>query len=512
MAQETQTYKRSLSGSVGAGLSSVFGSGGRTYYILEHKVSSQYHKAGEAQEIIVDQIEIGRDSKCQVQFDESFTTVSRRHAAIVRDGANWKLIQLSNTNTTFLNGRRIQNEWYLQNGDEIQLSVNGPKLGFIIPSGNKATTGSIGLSRRLSLFRQQALKPYKTAMTAMAICIAVLICGGIGMGVYYHNKLKQLNGLVDHYRENMTGIMEQNQDLARMIAMQDSINQAMEKRYKQLKKQQATITPDIATLIDGVKKDVFYIETIEYITDGNDLSKPVSGSTGTGFLLDNGTFVTARHCVQSWRSPSSMEHALLYGYVASQGYQMTTIISAYGPDGKQFEFTDKNFTMNSSKDKLVSVRDDEGNIFSIYVLGAPSTDWAYATTDINNRPLRKGNIKYDVGLSSQLHAGTEVHVLGYPMGIGYKDGTQNSGAEAIYNSMKVARDGLNKEGMIMMSQGVAHGNSGGPLFVLKDGKLCAIGIVSQLMNETQMRDEASGALMQQQQQYEEHVPIRNIFR
>ena len=61
MSQPTQTYKRSLAGSVGAGLSSVFNAGGRTYYILEHKVSSQYHRAGEAQEIIVEQIEIGRD-------------------------------------------------------------------------------------------------------------------------------------------------------------------------------------------------------------------------------------------------------------------------------------------------------------------------------------------------------------------------------------------------------------------------------------------------------------------
>lgn len=87
--------------------------------------------------------------------------VSRRHAAIVRDGENWKLVQLSQTNKTFLNGHPVTTEWYLQNGDEIQLSVNDPKLGFIIPQGAKAKTGSIALSRRLSLFRQQALRPYK---------------------------------------------------------------------------------------------------------------------------------------------------------------------------------------------------------------------------------------------------------------------------------------------------------------------------------------------------------------
>ena len=206
MAQSTQTYKRSLSGSVGAGLNSIFGNGGKTYYVLEHKVSSRYHKAGEAQEIIVDQIEIGRDSKCAVQFDESFKTVSRQHAAIVRDGQNWKLVQLSHTNKTFLNGHPVEKEWYLQNGDEIQLSVNGPKLGFIIPSGNKSTVGSIGLSRRLSLFRQQALKPYKTTMSIMAATIALLIVGGVWMGVFYNRQLNDMNAILDNYRQNLANV------------------------------------------------------------------------------------------------------------------------------------------------------------------------------------------------------------------------------------------------------------------------------------------------------------------
>lgn len=133
--QTTKPYKNTFSGSVGAGMGSIFAPGGKKYYILEHKVSSKYHRAGECQEIIVDNITLGRDSHCQVRFDESFKTVSRRHAAIVREGDTWKLVQISQTNSTFLNGRPIKTEWYLQNGDEIQLSVNGPKLGFIIPTG-----------------------------------------------------------------------------------------------------------------------------------------------------------------------------------------------------------------------------------------------------------------------------------------------------------------------------------------------------------------------------------------
>ena len=95
MSRETQQYKRSFSASVGSGIGSIFGGSGKQYYILEHKAGSRFHKAGEIQEIIIDQVEIGRDPRCQVRFDETFETVSRRHAAIIKDGANWKLFPLS---------------------------------------------------------------------------------------------------------------------------------------------------------------------------------------------------------------------------------------------------------------------------------------------------------------------------------------------------------------------------------------------------------------------------------
>ena len=54
---DTQNYKRTLAGSVGAGMGALMGASGRTYFILEHKTSSKYHQAGESQKIIVDQVE-----------------------------------------------------------------------------------------------------------------------------------------------------------------------------------------------------------------------------------------------------------------------------------------------------------------------------------------------------------------------------------------------------------------------------------------------------------------------
>lgn len=177
---ETQnSYKRTVAGSVGAGVGAIFNGSGRTYYILEHKTSSKYHTAGESQKIIIDQVELGRDASCQVRFDESFETVSRKHAAIVRDGNNWQLVHLSTSNPTLVNGRPVQGTYYLQSGDEIQLSVGGPRLGFIQPQGKQGLTSSIKLTERMNLFRQQALRPYRRAIWALS---ALLIAAIIGFG------------------------------------------------------------------------------------------------------------------------------------------------------------------------------------------------------------------------------------------------------------------------------------------------------------------------------------------
>ena len=68
---DTQNYKRTLAGSVGAGMGALMGASGRTYFILEHKTSSKVSSSGRSQKIIIDQVELGRDASCQYA-DESF--------------------------------------------------------------------------------------------------------------------------------------------------------------------------------------------------------------------------------------------------------------------------------------------------------------------------------------------------------------------------------------------------------------------------------------------------------
>lgn len=239
---DTQTsYKRTVAGSVGAGMGAIFNGSGRTYYMLEHKTSSKFHQAGETQKIIIDQVELGRDASCQVRFDESFDTVSRKHAAIERDGDNWKLVHLSASNPTLVNGRPIQGSYYLQSGDEIQLSVNGPRLGFIVPQGKQALTSSIKLTERMNLFRQQALRPYRRAIWVLGSLLALAV---IGFGIWNYSLTKDNQALkaeMATYQAQMDSLSLEKQRLDN-LEQQIQEKLAADPENAELKKQLADVT------------------------------------------------------------------------------------------------------------------------------------------------------------------------------------------------------------------------------------------------------------------------------
>ena len=244
---QDQNYKRTVAGSVGAGMGAIFNGSGRTYYILEHKTSSKSHTLGESQKIIIDQIEIGRDSSCQVRYDESFETVSRKHCAIVRDGQNWQLVHLSSSNPTLVNGRAVQGSYYLQSGDEIQLSVGGPRLGFIVPQGKQALTSSIKLTERMNLFRQQALAPYKKALWAMGILLLLVI---LGFGAWNY-KLSQDNKALMAQAEQL---VQQSADLDKQIdklekqIKENPENAELKQQMEELKQQKQQVQTRYTTV------------------------------------------------------------------------------------------------------------------------------------------------------------------------------------------------------------------------------------------------------------------------
>lgn len=489
----TKPYKNTFSGSIGAGMGSLFSPNGRKYYILEHKVTSKYHRAGESQEIIVDNIEIGRDSHCQVRFDESFKTVSRHHVGIVKDGDMWKLVQISKTNSTFLNGRPVKTEWYLQNGDEIQLSVNGPKLGFITPTGKKSTVGSIGLTRRLSLFRQQALRPYKTAITVLS-CVLVLAVGGLGVWNFILKDDLQKQGVILAEQINANKENKAKADsLANELVANNKKIKGYESKIKQMEdevanaKQAAASARRVATAASRAVTNVGTGGTEELRACANNTyfcdfvlyykGQSLFGCTGTGFLLNDGRFITCQHVADmlySLSGESAQDYKLNY-LLCESPQDFTVQFIAVSPSGDRIE---KEYTVNNdpfrygsnSLNCIGSVQMDGMSIPVRVRAGASSADWAVLNYG------KSGGLSYDGTFSRSMPVKTRLDILGFPKGVGAEN---INNVSPIYSESSVAREGLDTDGCILLSNNETdHGNSGGPVFAQKDGKYVVVGILS----------------------------------
>ena len=171
-------------------------------------------------------------------------------------------------------------------------------------------------------------------------------------------------------------------------------------------------------------------------------------------------------------------------------------ITATNMNGDVLRFRDSDFTRDESKDRTYTMDQvDENNNRIRFICAYPqegekdmwATDWAYVQTD------KRGKIKANGQLSVSLNKGEQLHVLGFPKGLGVSE----SGINPVYNSMTTSLSGLDDNNCIMISLGTDHGNSGGPVFAVRNNQLYAIGIVSR-------GDERS-------ELYDHLVPIKNIY-
>ena len=495
--KKTVHYKRTMRGTMGAGVSALFNGDGRRFYILEHRDASKYHKAGEAQKIIIDQIELGRHPDCQVRFDdETWDIVSRRHAAIVRVGDRWKLVQLSKTNSTLLNGQQIKTEWYLQNGDEIQLSVGGPRLGFIVPEGKQGLVSSIKLTQRIKLASEQALKPYRRAIAVLSILLVLAIGGLCSWNYNLQRELVEKGKLLAEQYKLIGESKEKADSLEKEISENNKLIAGYEERLSKLRNISYSTAGKVKEIIEGKTIDeklkacypyVYYVE----VTFNNIITKngPLK-SYGSAFLLDDGRLVTAHHMVDFWSNIAMKRLFLTDSIVIDQDATETklNIIAhnqepidvtwdAYSStkDHIQYHYTSDNipFKMGNSQTRriLISDEEEEGISWALEVKSYNDrTDWAYIQTN------RKGGLKASNDKSITLGAKTRLDVLGFPNSRGAED---KSKITPIYSESTVARDELDVNGTIMLSnEDTQGGNSGGPVFIRNSNEYWVIGILS----------------------------------
>lgn len=454
---KTTQFKRSVSGTISAGMRSVFNGDNSRYFIIEHKDDSALHRRGEQQKIIVDQAFIGRDDKCQIRIDDQFMTVSREHALIVREGDNWKLLHRSQTNDTFVNGQQVVGEKVLQNGDEIQLSANGPRLGFIIPQGDQASAKSIGMTQRLNLFRQQALKPYKTAVTLISILLALAI-GGLIFWIVWSQKHKPEPVIVEVAPEEHPFQQADYEDNVYYIRLTD-----------------ITISTPKGTMAYELNhNNTEYSQ--HYTNDADEKYKPVYG---TGFMTEDGYFITARRVIEPWiyefDSKSSKRfdennplHIAALMSIESIGGIIDATYEAESKSGNRFTFHFRDFTVDKNKYKQVTVTSTDKDPYEVKQ-AMSENDYAYTKT-----AQRGSSIVTDKDFSTKIPSGQTLHVLGFPRGMG----SESNHIQPQYTYATTSNTGLMHGSIPVTGANYEEGNSGGPVFCEKDGKYVVVGVVS----------------------------------
>lgn len=616
---EQVNYKRTLAGSVGAGVGALFSASGRTYYILEHKTSTGFHKAGDSDKIIVDQVELGRDSSCQVRFDESCETVSRKHAAIVRDGEGWKIIPLSQTNATYVNSVPVQGERKLNSGDEIRLSSHGPVMGFIVPQGASSLVKSIGMTERMNLFRKQALAPYKKGLLALTILLILVIIGASVAGVLGGQKIMEQESALIEQGKNLAVLEEQKTELERGLLNQrealekqneeiyrqqeyvddlqrqieekeaeraaaeaamaeasaaekaalqaqiDAANAAAEaarknasaaasqlRQYKKAADEQSAAIKDLESKIKDTNTAIAEVEAapaaaaavaatpatpakaapanalfaniedchsaVYYIKMDNIQVYDPTGTLryqfdmtnwqaagGTGFMLENGVFVTARRVIEPWYYYYSTTVDRKYvesigtdalgnkwtlsdlQILAQNGWNIEANFTAYSPARTSFKFrTSEMSTANiAASDKLEA--DVKGAVISkhvraliprtyklaLYVYTASSKDWA--TLGKSEQLASVKGLKYSSSASVSMNSGDNVVALCYPKQEGFKN-SLNVNPELRTNTVNSPQ--LNNVGVIeMATKRYYKGADGAPVLAQINGIWTVVGIL-----------------------------------
>lgn len=570
---ETQSYKRTLAGSVGAGMGALFNASGRTYYILEHKTETKLHHLGESEKVIVDQVELGRDSSCQIRFDDSCETVSRKHAAIVRDGDGWKLIPLSQTNATLVNGQRVDGEYKLSSGDEIRLSSRGPILGFIVPQGERSLVKSIGMTERMNLFRKQALRPYKTALTVLSILLILAIAGSVAYGIYSQKEIDQLIIEVNDYGKKLDEANEKLDEANKAVqdaqeaaqkaqedadrlkeqadATQEQIEQANNRAWAAQQKAKETEQALVTAQQDVIAVKTAYEESREKLVEvgGEDVilesgpgSDPVPFSEvtdcydavyyikmndivlydynnkewarfntenkigGTGFLLDDGRFVTARRVVEPWFYEDYRNGVIGYDsknnkwtyadlqFCVNNGCKVVANCTAYSPSGASFQFKNTDLKMYPLAKQSATVLESWRVKVEVYtpdfrvrsIINKTTVKKLYWYTTVyrhdwasmakNDQLNSVKGLPFSNSVSRNPQSGVEVSILGYPLKVGFSDSQSIS---PINKSNTVNVSGLNDMDIIeLASRRYQEGNDGAPVLQNIDGVWTVIGILS----------------------------------
>lgn len=226
---------------------------------------------------------------------------------------------------------------------------------------------------------------------------------------------------------------------------------------------------------------VYFKQTQEII----DISKFGLSWSGTGFLLESGEFITARHVIQPWRfiddcstwSNENHRGGPILAYINNAeiaGGSVDVVYEARSSQGDIFTFNNKDLSFDQSGDKLIEC-DEQGVDKQLKTCPEYNSKSDWAKLVLNNR---RGLLKLNRDISRTL--GQETPLFGY--GYSYGQFLQSNNEERIAPLLikgEIVQD-KTMNGMInITAPGIAPGSSGGPMMIKNaDGAYEVIGIIS----------------------------------
>ncbi len=544
MAAKTEQFKAAgsnLGRTIGQSLSMITGKDVPNYSLLFLDATLS-RKRGEHETIFMPHIVLGRSSRCHVRYGDDFKTVSREHASITVDGSSFVLNHNpSASNPTYVNGRAIGAAHQLQNGDEIQLSSNGPKMRF---NASTLKTSTIGLTSRIGQAMSQAVKPYKTALLVMGLLLAGAI-GLAGYNMYQNTQMSKELVALNLEKEKV------DQEIAALIAKGEVNSEEMEK----LKNRKAQIVyrtqvireaaPQIAEKIEKPIKDdgdgllvnkpeptptptnnscdALNEKEISKILPKNDVvviigkrievkyqgktdeigvkefyafKSPTqledrSGLTiGTGFLTENGRLLTCRHVVQPWRyyktSGEKSEFWKQLNIIEANGGDVVMHFDVLTSDGSQFmAFTSESAVISDATDKIeiggkkkVKIEIfDKDSKIDIPNLDDKTKEPSDRFSDWANIPAEK-----DGSIILLKDKSTQIDQGENLYVLGFSQALSlkdaNRRAEASISKTLVSNSATWNGEILTSGVDFGPGNSGGPAFICVNGNFYCVGIVS----------------------------------
>ena len=413
-----------------------------TYCTLCFMQTDACHRAGERIAASSSVVRIGQQEDCDVRFENRSDYADELFAIVrlCRTGDGWQLIPCSEFEPVTVNGAKIGLVHYLTDGDRIAFGDEGRELLFNVHrDGNVDTaSGTIHI----------APSPSGKWMAALVL-ISILLTALLGGAVYRTTHAEK-----------------------RMLAALDRVKPSV-----------LRICVDSVYFVEMTSSGATVLRTWSTAENNG------HAVSGTAFLTQDSLLITARHCIEPWlNDPEIMtigDPAALQSIPARWALEAETYNQLHAsdtvyrvvsdcflePSGERF--LSSAFRFDTSRDHIMDMGDYHRDFYWRSLRGRRGNRQMMLGDIASLKIGRAGNIvaAEEKELEEWLYNGSKLSFLGYP---DYETGDIEHSAGEVKQSF-AAGEMITHDG-----SGLRHGYSGGPVFVVRDGNLYAVGVISVL--------------------------------